>query len=208
MDKFDSVAESEESDSDSSTLSLSDELSDSASAPQGRGWPFRAGLESAGEVHSGARSSAFLASGVSRKHAPIFTYLVQVCILANHAIGKDTHVRGIKIFGPPTAQSREKARRDAKKRKESRRISGSRAVRLRKDREVKRRKRANEGLRQWVQEGEEEAGESSGTVGESGEGQGPRRPDYADGNNDDDRQRRLEQRIPTSRTLELLSSLR
>ncbi|KAK0522084.1 hypothetical protein OC842_006572 [Tilletia horrida] len=32
---------------------------------------------------------------------PIHAWLLQICILGNHLNGKDTHVRGIHIFGPP-----------------------------------------------------------------------------------------------------------
>lgn len=33
---------------------------------------------------------------------PIHAFVVQVCILGNHLNGKDTHIRSIRLFGPPT----------------------------------------------------------------------------------------------------------
>ncbi|WFD36014.1 hypothetical protein MCUN1_002885 [Malassezia cuniculi] len=33
--------------------------------------------------------------------SPISVFLVQVCILGNHLNGKDTHIRSLRIFGPP-----------------------------------------------------------------------------------------------------------
>jgi hypothetical protein len=185
MDKFDNTAESEESDSDSSSSStFSDKLSDSqAGQRSNRGPP---------TSHKHLQSApSYLTCGVSRKHPPIHTYLVQICIIANHAVGKDTHVRGIKIFGPATAESREKAKRDAKKSKESRRVTGTRAIRQRTEKELKRKRRAIEGLRRWVQE---EGGEEGSESEEEGQDQSTQRP--------------LGPHIPTSRTLELLSTLR
>ncbi|WFD45778.1 hypothetical protein GLX27_000402 [Malassezia furfur] len=32
---------------------------------------------------------------------PIEVFVLQVCILSNHLNGKDTHIRGMKVFGPP-----------------------------------------------------------------------------------------------------------
>lgn len=196
MDKFDRVPESEESDADSSSSStLSDELSDSPFHPFSN--------EKSDRLHD-HRSSSLLSCGVSKKHPPIYAHLVQICILANHAVGKDTHVRGIKIFGPATVQSREKAKRDAKKSRESRRITGSRAVRLRQEKEMRRKIKAKKDLRQWV-EGDDESHDA---------GDDSRRQDDGDDSNrqDDDRNgdmlARLGHRIPTSRTLELLSTLR
>lgn len=189
MDKFDKVAESEESDSDSSSSSTkSDEMSDSTAIL----------LERHGDsLHSNSnnQSSPLLSCGVSKKHSPIYTYLVQICILQNHAVGKDTHVRGIKIFGPATIQSREKAKRDAKKSRESRRITGSRAIRLRQEKEAKRKQRAKEGLMRWV---------NDETIN-SGDDEAARQD--ADDSNEHDHDR-IRPRHTASRTLELLSTLR
>lgn len=31
---------------------------------------------------------------------PVYAYLLQIIILANHMSGKDTHVRGLRVLGP------------------------------------------------------------------------------------------------------------
>ncbi|KAJ3145675.1 Anaphase-promoting complex subunit 10 [Geranomyces variabilis] len=36
---------------------------------------------------------------------PLRVFLVQICILENHQHGKDTHVRGLRIYAPNTASS-------------------------------------------------------------------------------------------------------
>jgi hypothetical protein len=192
MDKFDSKTESEESESDSSSSSTkSDELSDSSTI-----LPKRHDKKHRGSSTAGAQDSSslppYLPFGVSRKHAPIYAYLVQVCIIANHAVGKDTHIRGIKIFGPPTAQSREKAKRDSKKSRESRRVTGTRAIRQRKEKDVKKRKRAMDGLVRWVQDGADQ----------------PSNAEEHDDSDDGNEQSRVGTHIPTSRGLQLLSTLR
>lgn len=202
MDKFDKVTESEESDSDSSSSSTkSDEMSDSTTIlleRHGNNNEHRQDLHSSNTISRNG-SSLLLACGVSKKHPPIYTYLVQICILQNHAVGKDTHVRGIKIFGPPTVQSREKAKRDAKQSRESRRITGSRAIRLRQEKEAKRKRKAKEGLMQWVNDDTTE-------TNNSGDDEAARRQNEDDTNDHDHEQTRL--RHTTSRTLELLSTLR
>lgn len=32
--------------------------------------------------------------------APVYAYVLQVVIVANHMSGKDTHVRGLRVLGP------------------------------------------------------------------------------------------------------------
>ncbi|UZJ52229.1 hypothetical protein CBS101457_001549 [Exobasidium rhododendri] len=203
MDKFDSKTESEESNSDSSSSSTrsDDDLSDSTMDPPDRqktkhrpSSVRREGPAAGVASQSHSSSSSHLPFGVSRKHAPIHAYLVQICIIANHAVGKDTHIRGIKIFGPPTAQSRDKAKRDVKKNKESRRVTGSRAVRQRKEKDLKKRKRAMNGLVRWVQDETEQPG---------GEQEGD-----DDGGGEVRRRQLGGSSISTTRGLELLSTLR
>jgi anaphase-promoting complex subunit 10 len=38
----------------------------------------------------------------NRNHfrAPVYAYVLQILIIANHMSGKDTHVRGLRILGP------------------------------------------------------------------------------------------------------------
>jgi hypothetical protein len=197
MDKFDKVPESEESDFDSSSSStLSDNLSDSPM--------YSLNDRNKRRDLQDHRTSTLLSCGVSKKHPPIYTHLVQICILANHAVGKDTHVRGIKVFGPATVQSREKAKTDAKKNRESRRITGSRAVRLRQEKEAKRRVKAKKDLRQWV----ESEGDVVADVGADTMQDDDSNGDHVGDDQDRDILARLGHRIPTSRTLELLSTLR
>ncbi|KAE8251963.1 hypothetical protein A4X13_0g3771 [Tilletia indica] len=50
---------------------------------------------------AGAPTSS-AASTTATPLIPIHAWLLQICILGNHLNGKDTHVRGIYIFGPPT----------------------------------------------------------------------------------------------------------
>ncbi|KAK0557734.1 hypothetical protein OC846_000301 [Tilletia horrida] len=55
---------------------------------------------------AGAQSSAVVSSSTGHHIAaqplvPIHAWLLQICILGNHLNGKDTHVRGVYIFGPP-----------------------------------------------------------------------------------------------------------
>lgn len=42
---------------------------------------------------------------------PIYAYLLQVAILANHLNGKDTHVRGLKVWGPASRPAPEVPKR-------------------------------------------------------------------------------------------------
>lgn len=46
--------------------------------------------------------TASLPGATSNRLQPIDVFVLQVCILGNHLNGKDTHIRCIKIFGPPT----------------------------------------------------------------------------------------------------------
>jgi Anaphase-promoting complex, subunit 10 (APC10) len=32
--------------------------------------------------------------------APVYAYVIQVIVAANHMSGKDTHVRGLRVLGP------------------------------------------------------------------------------------------------------------
>ena len=36
----------------------------------------------------------------SRSRSPLYCYILQVIIIANHMNGKDTHVRGLRLLGP------------------------------------------------------------------------------------------------------------
>ena len=205
LDKFDSRAESEESESDSSSSTKSGGLSDIAGDPVDSSskstsrFPSVLSSRPSGSKDRQRRASPLLTCGVSKKHPPIYTYLVQICILANHAVGKDTHVRGIKIFGPPTVESREKAKRDAKKNRESRRITGSRAIRLNEEKKLKRKKHAKDTLVSWLQQdgADMDGDEHDSSSGEEQQGRG-----IVDVNT------RRGLQIPTSRTLDLLSTLR
>lgn len=169
LDKFDDKAESDETDSDASlgssssrmsssdleeTASIVEHATDQKTAPSAgkHGGPSNRTAYAMAEHDKGQR---YLACGVSRRHAPIDAFLVQICILANHAAGKDTHLRGIRVYGPPTRKSRDKARHDARKQRESRRITGTRAAKQRREREARQRGHAYEGLRRWMGESEE-----------------------------------------------------
>jgi len=59
-----------------------------STAPPGGPWKYKA-----------QGSGLILGSGV------IKAFLVQITILANHQNGKDTHLRGVKIFAPGTEHS-------------------------------------------------------------------------------------------------------
>lgn len=206
MDKFDSRVESEESDSGSSASSSLSELSPVGQQRLTEKDARRDNiLILTSKMQRQHHSSPLLACGVSKKHPPIYAYLVQICILANHAVGKDTHVRGIKIFGPPTIESREKAKRDAKKSRESRRITGSRAIRVSQEKALKRKKRARDAVIQWVRgEGTEEV-DSDCDSNSDGEPQEQQHDDE----HSTPRPRSVQHpHISTSRTLELLSTLR
>ncbi|KAH7103032.1 anaphase-promoting complex, subunit 10 [Auriculariales sp. MPI-PUGE-AT-0066] len=40
-------------------------------------------------------------------YRPLYAYVVQVVVIENHMKGKDTHVRGMRVFGPPEHQKSE-----------------------------------------------------------------------------------------------------
>ncbi|PWN88169.1 galactose-binding like protein [Acaromyces ingoldii] len=122
-----------------------------------------------------------VAHGVSRRHPPIYTYYLQVCILANHSSGKDTHVRGLKVWGPPTKASRERVKRQRRRRRRARgkkrkgdeesEDDGNAAMRVgtaedeeeggrRKRKQEKRAQRAKARIMQWA---EREAASASST---------------------------------------------
>lgn len=163
LDKFDDVAESDES-----SVENSSEDSMFSSDEEKEGLSFIQSSSSREDpARTGNKNRAYVTSGVSRRHSPIDVFLVQICILANHAAGKDSHLRGIRIFGPPTHQSRDKARSNIRKLKESRRITGARAAKQRKDREIRQRKKAFYALRSWAHD-EDRQGPSSSREGHDG----------------------------------------
>lgn len=142
------------------------------------------------ELKTSKRPLDYLPCGVSKRHTPIYAFLVQICILSNHAAGKDTHIRGIHILGPPTKGSREKAKRDLRKLREANSDSGEKTADIHAEHEQKRRKKTLDGMRRWALS--EEAAIS----------QNPDASQIADREDDE------EFRIHTSRRLNLLSSLR
>lgn len=162
LDKFDDKNESEESDSDaegsdasmSSSLSSSDldeTLSIVDHTASGEALRTKGTRGALGLPNDGSQKQ-YLACGVSKRHAPIDAFLIQICILSNHAAGKDSHLRGIRVFGPPTRQSRDKARQDARKQREGQKVTGQRALRQRQERESRQRRHAYASLRRWVEE--------------------------------------------------------
>ncbi|WFD31324.1 hypothetical protein MSPP1_002358 [Malassezia sp. CBS 17886] len=48
-------------------------------------------------------ADASLPLGATTPLHPIDVFVLQVCILGNHLNGKDTHIRGLRVFGPPEA---------------------------------------------------------------------------------------------------------
>jgi len=46
------------------------------------------------------RFFATVSIGVNLTRKPIWAYVLQVIVIANHMSGKDTHVRGLRVLGP------------------------------------------------------------------------------------------------------------
>lgn len=176
LDKFDDGNESDEHDEGDSSDSDADSRSSSFDKGRHTVRPAEAGSASKDE-------KAYVPYGVSKRHAPIHAFLVQICILSNHAAGKDTHIRGIHVFGPPTAASREKARRELRKQREAQPVSGNNTLDGQRE-EQWRRKAA---LFRWAMGEDDPADEQSRTRS------------LSDGS---------DLHIPTSQRLNLMSSLR
>jgi hypothetical protein len=189
LEKASLANESDESDSDASSAE-SDVESDSSDQPP---------LAMSGDAHvrQAARPAKrdYVCIGVSKRHAPINVFLVQICVLSNHAAGKDTHIRGIHIFGPPTRESRERAEREVL-RNSGRTLSAlnypSRQTAVKHEEE---RLQARQLLNEWLSSGEDDAG---GDQARSSRTRNGERDEFDP----------TDYRIPTSRRLDLLSTLR
>lgn len=185
MDNFEDGNESDDADNDKSS-----DLSDSSQSSSSSTLYHRRKSGTNLDSNSNKKSLDYLPCGVSKRHTPIYAFLLQICILSNHAAGKDTHIRGINIFGPPTKASREKAKRDLRKMREANSDSAEKTVEIHAQQEQKRRKKALNGMRRWALSEE-------GTVSQD--------PEVIEA---DERESDEEFHIQTSRRLNLLSSLR
>ncbi|PWN33822.1 galactose-binding like protein [Meira miltonrushii] len=185
LDNFEDGNESDDGENDGSSDASDSSQSSTSSILQHRR---KSGTHA--ELNTSKRPLDYLPCGVSKRHAPIHAFLVQICILSNHAAGKDTHIRGIRIFGPPTKASREKAKRDLRKLREANSEKGETTADIHAQHEQKRRKKTLDGMRRWAL-AEEVAVSHNPDASQNAE-------------REDDE----EFRIHTSRRLNLLSSIR